>query len=237
MSKVLNLNTNFNPVPCPICKEYGYLFPFQIEKNKRTILMCEECDSTWFADDIITIENSLDLESYIKNLYPQIIFKNDHEIYSYIEELSYETTLKDVDHWGSFPKEAGHFFIYQSNAFSICECNMNEASLIEFLIKDNFTPISIINPNIPQSHTRIIRYNFVSFCDVDFPDITQFSHTTTQGLNQFHHRKFGTRFQHFVYDNNEKKMYYYHIRGLKGNHFFDKAVILHNIFYPEYKIE
>jgi hypothetical protein len=242
MPKILNLDTNFDFVHCPFCKDYGLLWPFQIKKNKRTILMCDECDSTWFTDDVITTENWLDLESYIRNLYPEIIFGNDQEIYSYIEELNHETILEDIDPFDTFPKESSHFFTYQSNAFYIFECNMNEDSLIELLIKSNSAPVSIINPHILESHTRIIRYNFRFFCDVASPDdvssdIIQFSHITTRGLNQFFRRKFGTQFQHLVYDISEKKMYYYHIRGRKGNPFFDKAVILHNMFYPEHKIE
>jgi hypothetical protein len=228
---------NFELIPCPRCEGQGWLFPFMIKAGKTTVLSCDECEATWLVGEEISKHNFKDLSEYALSFYPDGYFSDRQDVYREIEELPHETILEHADGFGGFPKDANDFFVYYSNAFFICECNMNEASLIKFLIKSNFTPISIINPNITKSHTQIIRYNFISFCDVDTPDIIQFSHITTQGLNQFYHCKFGTRFRHFVYDNNEKKIYYYSIRGLKGNHFFDKAVILHNIFYPEYKIE
>jgi hypothetical protein len=200
--------------------------------------MCDECTSTWFADDIITTENWIDTEAYIKNLYPEIVFKNDLETYSYIEELNHETILEDIDHFGGFPKEASHFFIYYSNAFFIAECNINEACLVDFLIEYNFPSISTIVPYIPKSHKRIIRYNFRFFCDNESPDIVQCSHIVTRGLNQFQffHRSSGLRFRHVTYDSYKKKMYWYQIVGVKENRFFVEASILHNIFYPDYKV-
>jgi hypothetical protein len=242
MSKNLNLNTNFQLRPCPYCEGQGWLFPFQVKKNKKKLLICEECNSVWFMGNTISIENCIDVNSYIREIYSEIVFKNDNDINCYIEELRYETMLENVSNFGCFPMDANNIFIYFSNAFFIGECKMSEACFMEFIIKYTYSsPLNIINPFASKSHTRIIRYNLRFFGDYEFfiqtlPDISQYSHIVTQGLSQTYRSPCGVRFQHIVYDIIEKKFYLYQIKGLKGNYFFDEATILHNIFYPDYKI-
>jgi hypothetical protein len=241
MSKILDLDTNFKLQPCPCCEGQGWLLPFQVKKNSKNLLICEECDSVWFMEDTISVGNCINVDSYIREIYPEIIFQNDNDIYLNIEELRHETILENINNFGCIPKNANNIFVYLCNAFFICECKINESCLIEFLIKSTSSPLNIVNPFVTKNHTRIIRYNFRFFGDYEFliqtpPDIVQYSHIVTQGLSQIYRSTWGVRFQHIIYDNNEKKLYLYQIKGKKGNYFFDEATILHNIFYPDHKI-
>jgi hypothetical protein len=237
---------DFKLIPCPRCEGQGWLFPWEVKFNRATILSCEECDAMWLASSVISQDNFVDLSTYITNNYPAGYFQGKHNVYDEIKELQYETILENEQHFGCFPKEAHDFFVYYSNAFFICECKLDKVSFENYLIKCNLSPINDIKLLPIKCPTRIIRYNFRYYCDYDHThkapphntvkNISQFSRILTREQTQIVYRKFGTRLIHIVYDENEGKLYWYQLQGKKGNYFFDKAAVLHNIFYPENNI-
>lgn len=238
---------NFELIPCPRCEGQGWLFPWEIAAGKTTVLSCDECEATWLAGEEVSKHNFKYLSEYALSLYSDGHFPNKQDIYQEIKELSHETILEHADNFGSFPKEANDFFVYLSNAFFICECNMSQLCFDRLLADYNRSPSNKIKPAPIEHPTRIIRYNFRYYYDntsihneTPCPitaDINLFSHIATQGQWQILYRNYGTRLLHLVYDSSEEKLYWYQLQGGKGNTFFDKAVELHNLFYPDFPLK
>ncbi|MBU7008874.1 hypothetical protein [Phosphitispora fastidiosa] len=53
---------------CPACKEQGLVCKAKIKKLKKTIYVCDECETTWQQGELITNDKFVQLEQFMREI-------------------------------------------------------------------------------------------------------------------------------------------------------------------------
>jgi hypothetical protein len=230
-------------IHCPVCGQ-GVLRPFVYLPRKIKLLICSECEATWLINSEIKNDNTIDLDEYINSLSENLslpIGDTDKDI----TELGFETIINNESSFGQFPPEATNFNVYINNYHCILECRIRKSEFYKYLHNTNlFFVSSDINPTKIVEPTRIARFCCVQNYEKNtntqsknnLLSIHSNFHVAREGLYQFFPPKWGVYFRHLVYDSENEMLYWYQLFGKKKSVFFEEALKLHNIIYPNRKL-